>query len=165
MPIYEFYCRDCHRIFSFLSRRVRPDGRPACPACGRQTLERRPSSFAVSRGRSEETADGPGDIDENRLERAMSSLAAEAEQVDEEDSRAMAGLMRKMYDASGLRLGPGMDEAIRRMEAGEDPDQIEDEIGDLLQHEDPFSPAEGGRLRGLGKRLRPPTVDSTLYEM
>lgn len=95
----------------------------------------------------------------------MSSLAAEAEQVDEEDSRAMAGLMRKMYDASGLRLGPGMDEAIRRMEAGEDPDQIEDEIGDLLQHEDPFSPAEGGRLRGLGKRLRPPTVDSTLYEM
>ena len=35
MPIYEFYCRDCHRVYSFLSRSVAPDRRPPCPKCGR----------------------------------------------------------------------------------------------------------------------------------
>ena len=73
--------------------------------------------------------------------------------------------MRRLYEATGLGLGPGMEEAIRRMEAGEDPDAIEDELGDVLGEEDPF--AAGGRpaLQGLRRRLAPPTVDSTLYEM
>jgi putative FmdB family regulatory protein len=166
MPIYEFYCPDCHRILSFLSRRVRPAGSPACPHCGTKRLRRRASSFAVSKGRAEPGPEGAEGVDEDRLERAMASLAADAERIDDQDSRAMAALMRRMYDATGLAVGPGMDEAIRRMEAGEDPDQIEDELGDLLESEDPFSaPGVSSRLSGIAKRLRPPTVDTTLYEM
>jgi putative FmdB family regulatory protein len=166
MPIYEFYCPDCHRILSFLSRTVKPSGRPACPHCGTRRLRRQASSFAVSKGRPEEAPDTPDGVDEDRLERAMASLAEEAGRIDEEDPRAMASLMRRMYDATGLEVGPGMDEAIRRMEAGEDPDQIEEELGDLLEDEDPFAPpGEAARLRGMTKRLKPPTVDSTLYEM
>ena len=34
MPIYEFACPRCRRIFSFLSRRVNPSHTPACPKCG-----------------------------------------------------------------------------------------------------------------------------------
>jgi hypothetical protein len=33
MPIYEFYCEDCHTIFNFFSKNVnttkKPNGRPA----------------------------------------------------------------------------------------------------------------------------------------
>ncbi len=57
-----------------------------------------------------------------------------------------------------------MEEAIRRMEAGEDPDQIEEEMGDLLEDEDPFSFGDSQSLKGLRRRL-PPSVDTTLYEM
>lgn len=165
MPIYEFYCSDCHRIFSFLSRRVGSSRRPACPRCERPRLERRVSRFAISKGRSEPDQDGLPDIDEARLEQAMASMAGEADRIDEDDPRQMAGLMRKLYDATGLELGQGMEEAIRRMEAGEDPDQIEEEMGDLLEGEDPL--ASGGRcdLKRLRKRFRPPEVDETLYEL
>jgi putative FmdB family regulatory protein len=165
MPIYEFYCSDCHRIFNFLSRKVGTRRRPACPRCGRPRLERRVSRFAVSKGRSEPAEEGMPDIDEARLEQAMASMAGEAEAIDEEDPRQMAGLMRRLYDATGLRLGPGMEEAMRRMEAGEDPDQIEEEMGDLLEAEDPFTLGGEGGLKGMHRRFRPPEVDETLYEL
>lgn len=181
MPIYEFYCGDCHRIFSFLSRSVQPGSAPACPRCGRSGLSRRVSLFAISRGRKEEPAAAapeapplPG-VDEERLERAMASLASEAEGLDDEDPRSAARMMRRLFGAAGLPVGAGMEEALRRMESGEDPEAIEEDLGDVLE-QDPFLGALGGDkepgekepkkgLASLGRRLRPPSVDPTLYEM
>ena len=165
MPIYEFYCSDCHRIFNFLSRRVGDSRRPTCPRCERPRLERRVSRFAISKGRSEPEADGLPDFDEARLEKAMAAMAGEADRLDENDPRQMAGLMRKLYDTTGLQLGRGMEEAIRRMEAGEDPDKIEEEMGDLLEGEDPFTFDGQAALKGLRRRLAPPEVDETLHEL
>ncbi|GAB4261245.1 MAG: zinc ribbon domain-containing protein [Deferrisomatales bacterium] len=166
MPVYEFYCSECHMIFNFLSRRVNTEKRPDCPRCGRPHLERQVSLFAISRGRKEEGDDGLPDLDEDRMERAMMELAAEAEGIDEDDPRQAARLMRKLYDATGMELGPGMQEAIRRMEAGEDPDAIEEELGDALEEEDPFSGGGGtSRLKTLRRKLLKPRVDETLYEL
>jgi putative FmdB family regulatory protein len=165
MPIYEFYCPDCHRIFSFLSRRIRPSRRPACPRCDRPRLERRASRFAISKGLSAPDQDGSPEIDEARFERALASMAGEAEKIDEDDPRQLAGLMRRLYGATGLELGQGMEEAIRRMEAGEDPDQIEQEMGGLLEGEAPLSLDGRSGLQRLRKRFRPPEIDETLYEM
>ena len=166
MPVYEFYCSDCHRIFNFMSRRMNTEKRPDCPKCGRKKLERRLSLFSVSRGLEEHDDDGMPDVDETRLERAMESLAGEVENINEDDPRAMAGLMRKLYSATGLELGPGMEEAIRRMESGEDPDQIEEELGDILESEDPLAGlGKKGGLKGLRKKVLPPSVDDTLYEL
>jgi len=145
MPVYEFYCPDCHRIFNFLSRRINTDKRPDCPRCGRQQLERQVSMFAISKGRQEEGEADMPDIDESRMEQAMQALAAEAEGMNEDDPRQAARMMRKLYETTGLPLGGGMEEAIRRMEAGEDPEQIEAELGDVLEGEDPF----GGFLRQI----------------
>ncbi len=173
MPIYEFYCADCHTIFNFLSRTVNTSRRPACPRCGRPQLERRVSPFAISKNRPEPTEgeEALPDFDEARMERAMEDLAREMDHVDEDDPRQMARLMRRLYDTTGLPLSETMDEAIRRMEAGEDPDKIEEEMGDLLEEEDPFAagaPGEGGargRLKSLARRMRPPARDETLYEL
>ena len=171
MPVYEFYCPDCHTIFNFLSRSVNTEARPDCPRCQRPRLDRRASSFAISRGRKEaEKPDGLPDIDDSRMEAAMESLAGEAEGLDSEDPRQAARLMRRLYGAMGMNLGPAMEEAMRRMEAGEDPDAIESEMGDLLESEDPFG-AEGGGpglsegLSAFRKKLLKPKVDDTLYEL
>ena len=74
-------------------------------------------------------------------------------------------MMRKLFDASGLSMGSGMEEAIRRMEAGEHPDQIEAEMGDILEQEDPFAPKATNTMRDLRRRYLPPSVDKTLYDL
>jgi putative FmdB family regulatory protein len=168
MPIYEFYCSDCHTVFSFLSRTVNTSKRPDCPKCGRARLARKASSFAISKGRAETDGEDEGlpDFDETKMEQAMAAIAQEAEGMSEEDPRQMARLMRKLYDSTGLQLGEGIEEAIRRMEAGEDPEKIEEELGDVMETDDPLLGGGGKKLsRALRRRLRPPSVDDTLYEL
>lgn len=171
MPFYEFYCEDCHTIFNFFSRRVNTEKRPDCPRCGRPEITRRVSIFAISKGRPEgEGDDDLPDLDEDRLERAFASMSGELEGLDEEDPKAAARAMRRLFDATGLRLGSGMEEAIRRMEAGEDPDRIEEEMGDVLESEDPFGargPVGLSDMRDLRalRRMLPPRVDEGVYEL
>ena len=103
-------------------------------------------------------------IDENKMEKALQSLAGEAEQMGEEDPRQAANLMRKLTDMTGLEMGDSMQEALRRMENGEDPEKVEAEMGDLLETEDPFIlPGK----KGPGKKTGPPapTKDETLYDL
>jgi putative FmdB family regulatory protein len=166
VPIYEFYCRDCHTLFSFFSRRVDTEKRPACPRCGRPDLERRLSVFAISRRRGADLGeDGLQDLDDERLEKAMETMAADFEGLDENDPKAMSRAMRRLFDAAGMKMGAGMEEALRRMEAGEDPDQVEAELGDALEGEDSLEPKTRGRLASLRRSLLPPRVDPHLYDL
>ena len=73
MPVYEFYCADCHAVFNFLARRVSTDKTPSCPRCKRQGLEKQVSAFAISRN-LEEPQEGMPDIDESKIEQAMMNL-------------------------------------------------------------------------------------------
>jgi len=160
MPIYEFYCQNCHMIFNFFSATVNTEKRPLCPKCKKKRLARQMSTFSTLRGRGEEEDMPLPDMDESKMAQAMDLLAREAGRVDENDPRQAADLMRKLTDMTGLDLGPGMEEALRRMENGEDPEQIEAEMGDLLEEEDPFSLKEKS---SRAPKKRPPKVDDTLY--
>ena len=163
MPVYEFYCSRCHMVFNFYSASVNTDKRPLCPKCGQVKLERRMSRFATLKNRGEEGDMPMPDLDESKMEEAMNLLSREAEQMDENDPRQAANLMRKLTDMTGMDLGPGMEEALRRMEAGEDPEQIEQEMGDLLEGEDPF--VFGGKASSKSLRRQPPKKDERLYEL
>jgi len=167
MPVYEFYCGDCHAIFNFLSRAVNPDRRPTCPRCGRPELERQVSRFAISKSRPEADAEGlPPGMDEERMEQAMRALAAEMDGVDDNDPRAMAKFMRKFTEMTGMQLGDEAQEAMRRLETGDDPEQIEAEMGDLFGEGDNLDGLFGkGKLTQLKRRLTPPEHDETLYPL
>lgn len=162
MPIYEFFCENCNTVFNFFSRSVNTAKVPACPKCCR-TLKRQMSLFAkVSRGKEEPSDDGMPPFDEAKMEKAMAMLAGEAEKINEDDPRQAAQLMRKLTDATGLSLGSGMEEALNRLEKGEDPDKIEAEMGNLLEGEEPFV-MEGKGKKGSQKPK--PRVDETLYDL
>lgn len=60
----------------------------------------------------------------------MRSLAGEMEGLNEDDPRQMARFMRKFQEATGMNLGPAFDEAMGRLEADEDPETLEEEMGD-----------------------------------
>ena len=108
MPIYEFYCEDCHTIFNFFSKSVNTTKRPKCPACKTKTLSRQMSAFAFT-GKAKEDSDMDDlPFDEGKMEQAMNMLAGEAENINEDDPRQAANLMRKLTDMTGMELGPGM---------------------------------------------------------
>jgi hypothetical protein len=97
------------------------------------------------------------------MEKAMQALAGQAENMNEDDPRQAANLMRKLSDMTGLELGDGMTEALQRMANGEDPDQIEAEMGDILESEDPF--VLPGKKGGRAAVRRDPDRDDTLYDL
>ena len=164
MPIYEFYCEDCNTIFSFFSKTVNTSKKPKCPQCKKKTLSRQMSAFSVTGKAKEDNDLDDMPFDEGKMEKAMHMLAGEAEKINEDDPRQAANLMRKLTDMTGLELGPGMTEALKRMENGEDPDKIEAEMGDLLEGEEPFLMPD---KKGIGKGIKRPAPkrDETLYDL
>ena len=164
MPIYEFYCGDCNTIFNFFSKTINTTKTPKCPRCKVKTLERQMSAFAIA-GKAKENNDMDDlPFDESKMEQAMNMLAGEADRINEDDPRQAADLMRRLTDMTGMKLGEGMQEALSRMEKGEDPDKIEAEMGDLLENEDPFTLPE---KKSTGKQsIKPsPDRDDTLYDL
>jgi len=164
MPIYEFFCPDCNTVFNFFSRRVNTDKQPDCPRCGREKIQRQMSTFAtIGKARENEENDPLAGIDEAKMEKAFEGLLREAGNINEEDPRQMAGLMRRFSDKTGISLGDKMEEALSRLESGEDPDSVERDMGDLLDDESGFSLEEMKKKVLAGPK--PPARDDKLYEL
>ena len=121
------------------------------------------SPFAVT-GKAKESGEDDLPFDESKMEKAMEALAGEADKIDENDPRQAANLMRKITDMTGMELGDGMQEALRRMENGEDPEAVEAEMGDILESEDPFI-MSGKRRQAASAGQRAPQRDETLYDL
>jgi putative FmdB family regulatory protein len=159
MPVYEFLCPACNRIYSFHSFKVSTDKIPVCPKCGAGDLRKVPSRFGVNAPRKTTAGDGgngDSDLDDPRMEREMMRLAAEFENMDENDPRQMAAAVRRMTELAGEPVTPAMEEMIRRLEAGEDPEKVEEEMGDALEEEMGETGAMGGGA---------PDYDDGLYPM
>ena len=119
MPIYEYHCADCGRKVSLLWRTYADaESREAvCPRCNGKHLSRLISKVAFARS------------EDSRLDDLAdpSSLGG----LDESDPKSLARFMRKMASESGEELGPEFDEVVGRLEAGEDPEAIEESMPDL----------------------------------
>lgn len=164
MPIYEFACPKCRKIFNFLSKRVNPGHLPVCPKCGNKKLEKQVSRFAMARNLKETpartTTDASGmpepDFDDPQVARAMAEMERDIEHLDENNPRHMAHIMRKMKDLMPAGSVPKeFETAIRRLEAGEDPEKIEADMGDV------FGEMMGGEKGGSGENY---SRDSGLYD-
>ena len=141
MPIYEFACGKCRKIYSFLSKRVNPTHSPVCPKCGSKKWEKQLSRFAMTKGLKEAAAGGAGDegegagggegmpdFDDPKIAAAMSELERDMDHMDENNPKHMAHMMRKMKDVMPPGTVPKeMEDAIRRLESGEDPEKVEAE--------------------------------------
>jgi len=105
-------------------------------------MEKQMSGFAMLRGAKEPAAGAEDadegappmpDMDDPRMMRAMSEMERDMEHLDENNPKHMAHMMRKMKDLMPPGMMPKeMDIAIKRLEAGEDPEKIEEDMGDIL---------------------------------
>ena len=122
------------------------------------------SAFAFTGKAKEDNGADDLPFDEGKMEQAMNMLASEAESINEDNPREAANLVRKLTDMTGLELGKGMNEALSRMENGEDPEKIEAEMGDLLDGEEPFL-MPGTRAKMKKRNKIEPLRDDNLYDL
>jgi hypothetical protein len=100
------------------------------------------------------------------MEAAMGAMEREFGGVDENDPRAMGRMMRRIADLSGEKIGGEMEEVVRKLEEGADPESLEEQLG-------AGEPGEGGEAaqpgpRDAARRPRPrrgaPARDPRLYD-
>ena len=176
MPLYEFYCQPCHTLYTFRSPRVDTVTLPACPRCGAQ-LARQVSPFSHSvKGKvQEEGADGAPDPLEAAFAGKEDLIAKmgdrlEAMSGDDADPAQAVRVMREMAEAGGLTFNPDIREAMARIEAGEDPEKVDEQFSELFDEtHDPFVTETQGRAAfNPGewlRRIQPPRRDPTWYDM
>ncbi|MFZ2486524.1 MAG: zinc ribbon domain-containing protein [Anaerolineae bacterium] len=119
MPIYEYRCADCRRRVSIWWKTFSEaaSGQPVCPRCGSIELSRLMSRVAVVRS------------EESRLDDLADPSAFG--DLDENDPRSLGKWMRRMSTETGEPLDGEMGEMVDRLEAGEDPESIEQSMPDL----------------------------------
>jgi len=200
MPIYEFYSPDTNKIYKFFAKTLaQRDTIPTCPDGEQHRMEKMLSGFAItgktrkSKKEDDPSAGGLGgmdDLDDPRVASLMKEMEQTVDGMDEDnpDPRVMGNLMRRMGDAMGEQFDPQMEEVVRKLEEGQDPETIEDQMEGMLgDEEDPMGGMGGpdgvpgggaengeeakpskmdirGESRRLLRRLRPLVRDPKLYE-
>jgi hypothetical protein len=172
MPIYEFYCPNNHRVYSFFARNLRmADKVPRCPDNPKWRMEKMLSSFAVTGNAQEPKAGGADDGEDARMGAAMDEMEREfgsLADTDNPDPRAVAKMMRRMGELTGGKMPGQMEEMLARMEKGENMDKLEEEYGDAMEGMEDFASGdstEGETKRSALKLRRAMTRDPKLYEM
>ena len=117
---------------------------------------------------------GPGGTIIKPKEKVMKELEGAMGGMDEDnpDPRQMGQLMRKMCEMTGETMDEPMEEVVRKLEEGADPDELEDRMGDFLGDEQPNDKTGGNdedsmdsvksRLKKLMKKKM--VRDPKLYE-
>ncbi len=178
MPIYEYYCPDNNRIYQFFAKTVaQGQTTPKCPDNAAFRMERMMSTFAISGKAAEPKATGASGgedggngsdegaaADDPRMEAAFSEMEREMDGVDENDPRAMGRMMRKMSELTGEKLDEQMEEVVRKLEEGTDPDKLEDEMGDAFPEGADGAEGMGAGFGGMGGFRGAPTRDPQLYD-
>lgn len=117
MPNYEYRCLNCRRRFEvFMTYAEYGTRTVTCPHCKSDKVQRKIGRIRVARS------------DESRLENMAdpSSLVGL-----DDDPRALGRMMREMSRETGEEMGPEFDEVVHRLESGQSPEQIEQDLPDI----------------------------------
>ncbi len=173
MPIYEYYCPANHTVYQFYAKTL-AQGRtiPPCPDNPRLRMQKMISSFAVTSGRAGEesgAADTTADPAEDaRMEAAMGAMEREFSNVDENDPRAMGRMMRRMAELTGEKIDGEMEEVVRKLEEGADPESLDEQLGGGEAPDDALpeseTPAQKEKRHRYKRPLRPARRDPKLYD-
>jgi hypothetical protein len=162
MPIYEYYCADNHTIYQFYAKTLAQGATtPRCPDNPKYRLKKVVSAFAITSGGPSDApppAPSAGDesvdpLDDPRNEAEISAMEKEFDSMDENDPKAMARMMRKMSALSGEKMDGKLEEVVRKLEEGKDPEDLEAELGPPDEAES-SGDAEGGGM-GLDPDMPP----------
>ena len=119
------------------------------------------SGFAITKGgEADESASGPtteaGAADDPQMDAAMAAMESEFTHVDENDPKAMGRMMRRMSEMTGEKLDGEMEEVVRKLEEGADPDSLEEALGgEMDEGGDPYGDPMGMGGADAGEPVDP----------
>jgi putative FmdB family regulatory protein len=169
MPVYEFYCEPCHTIFSFHSPRVDTLTVPVCPVCGCR-LAREVSVFShLVRGKGDAEPSSEGDA-AARMDQVMAQMGDRMQALEDEDAdpREAVKVMKELATAGGVTFNSEVQEAMARIESGEDPEKIDETFSEVFETDNPFADGEDGVHTGTSvawRRLRGPRREPKWYDL
>ena len=168
MPLYEFYCKPCHTIYTYRFQRVDTSTVPPCPVCGAK-LSREVSPFVyIVKGKN--SADPMEDGESaSRMDQVMAQMGERLQSLDDDDAdpREAVKVMKELASAGGMTFNKEVQEAMARIEAGEDPEKIDEEFSDVFETDNPFAEDEGGsgkKPSDWWRRMRGPRRDPKWYD-
>jgi hypothetical protein len=182
MPIYEFYSPDTRKIYTFYARSLQTSSiTPICP-CGKDfKMQRIYSGFSVTGSSSKkEEAENAGhnanqdtpfaNMSEKQVTNVMQELEKNLGGMDDEnpDPRQMGKMMRKMCELTGEKMDGVMEEIVRKLEEGANPEELEEKMdGQMEEMESEASGTDDSEEKGKKLRTRKLAVtrDPVLYEM
>jgi hypothetical protein len=146
MPIYEYYCSDNHKIYQFYAKTLaQRQTVPKCPDDPAFSMVKLVSKFAVTTsgktgrektGDDENAGGRPDTAEDPRMEAAFGAMEREFSGVDENDPRAMGRMMRRMAELTGEKMDGEMEEVVRKLEEGADPESLDEQMGGADAGED-----------------------------
>jgi len=178
MPIYEFFCPSKGKIYSFFARSLSyADKVPLCPEGKHLKMVKMFSGFSISGNNQEETNEESGSgndddpfsrLNESQTQKVMRELEGAVSKMDEDnpDPKQMGALMRRMCDLTGEKIDGGMEEVVRKLEEGTDPQELEERMGDFDMHGDCDNETENTDPAVAVRRMlrQKPVRDPILYE-
>ena len=142
--------RDTGKIYSFFAHSPSyAEKTPFCPDGKKYKMEKVMSGFSITgkkeeppvipEGNAEDHNDPFAGMDGAQAEKVMKELEGAMGGMDEDnpDPKQMGQLMRKMCEMTGESMDEPMEEVVRKLEEGADPDELEDRMGDFLSDEEP----------------------------
>ncbi|MBE0697806.1 MAG: zinc ribbon domain-containing protein [Anaerolineaceae bacterium] len=117
MPNYEYRCLNCRKRFEIFFTYSQYGTQPIlCPHCKSENVQRRVGRIRVARS------------EESRMDNFSDPSSLDGL---DEDPRALGKMMRRMSGELGEEMGPEFNEVVGRLEAGQSPEQIEQDLPDL----------------------------------
>jgi putative FmdB family regulatory protein len=118
MPIYEYKCQECGRIFSLLIRTDVQSQEPHCKHCDSIELKRLISRPSLVRTKT----------------------SAEAGQLRAVDPRRAVENMSRTYDQTGIDPGQGFEDVAKRAAAGDSPQELKEAVKEARKKEPKTAP-------------------------
>jgi len=182
MPIYEFFSPNTRKVYSFYAKTSSLSHiTPFCPDGKAFVMKKIISGFSIT-GVTEDTqanltdetsitdSDPFADMSASQASAVMKEIEAVCGGMDGDnpDPRQMGAVMRRISEMTGEKIHGGMEEVIRKLEEGADPEDLEDRMGEFDDLGEETIGSEKDDKEGLTVSKRNKTFvvkDPNLYEM
>ena len=117
---------------------------PTCPDGEQVSMQRLVSGFSITGKQPSEIQESPqtdnsdadpfADLEPSKAKHLMQEMEKSISSIDDDnpDPKQMGNLMRKMCEMSGERIDDRMEEVVRKLEEGKDPNEIENDMEEYL---------------------------------
>ena len=121
MPLYDYFCLDCHQCFDIFMTYAEYGARPVtCSHCNSGNVRRRVPRVRMAKSEESRMDSLAGDFSDPS---ALAGL--------ENDPKALGQMMRKMGKELGEEMPPEFGKVVDRLEKGQNPEDIEKELPDI----------------------------------